>query len=193
MPNLIFAPLLLALAVACSNGGASGSQSGPEAAGSPSIGLAGRVTDAAEILTQEQEAGLSKKLEKLEFATDHQMAVVTVPTLGGRNVAAFTRDLANSWGIGREGHDDGVVLLVAPKERKARIAVGYGLEKTLPDALCEQIRAEQMIPRFQEGNFAGGLEAGVDALSSRLHLAKNQTVIRRLPSTASDRPVGLVG
>lgn len=96
------------------------------------------------------------------------MVVATVRTLGGQDIATFTRNLANAWGIGRKDYNDGVVLLVAPNERKARIAVGLGLEKALPDALCRQIMDEQMLPRFREGDLSAGIEAGVDALIARL-------------------------
>jgi uncharacterized protein len=169
LPKSIFVPLLMALSLGCSNSQAGDSQASHEvAAPRSSIDLVGRVTDAANVLTNEQETGLSTKLESLERTTGRQMIVVTVPTLGGQDIAAFSRDLANSWGIGREGYDDGVVLLVAPNEHEARIAVGYGLEQTLPDSLCQQIMAKQMIPRFQQSDLAGGIEAGVDALSSHL-------------------------
>ncbi len=123
----------------------------------PSLALTGRVTDAAEILTPAQEASLSAKLERLERMTNHQMVIATVPSLGGLDVATFARNLANSWGIGRKGHNDGVVLLVAPNERKVRIAVGYGLEKTLTHALCKQIIDEQMLPRFRKGDLPLGI------------------------------------
>ena len=96
------------------------------------------------------------------------MVVATVPTLGGADVATFTKDLANKWGIGRKDYDDGVVLLVAPNERKVRIAVGYGLEKSLTPDLCKQIIDQQMLPRFREGDLAGGIEAGAKALIARL-------------------------
>ena len=91
------------------------------------VPLAGRVTDTAHILSPQEQATLSGRLAKLEQKTQHQLVVVTVPSLDGRDVANYTRDLANSWGIGRKGYDDGVFLLVAPKERKVQIAVGYGL------------------------------------------------------------------
>jgi len=169
---LMLAPLgLLALTMACSAGQTSGSQSRGEAAAStsaPSVALTGRVTDTAEILAPAQKARLSAKLEKLERETGHQMVVATVRTLGGQDIATFTRNLANAWGIGRKDYNDGVVLLVAPNERKARIAVGLGLEKALPDALCRQIMDEQMLPRFREGDLSAGIEAGVDALIARL-------------------------
>ena len=163
----------MALALACSNGQAINSNANRDAGPTvtftaPAVALTGRVTDAAEILTPEQETTLSTRLEQLERATGRQMVVATVPTLGGADVATFTKDLANKWGIGRKGYDDGVVLLVAPNERKVRIAVGYGLEKSLTPDLCKQIIDQQMLPRLREGDLAGGIEAGAKALIARL-------------------------
>ena len=88
--------------------------------------------------------------------------------LDGQDVATFTRNLGNSWGIGRKGHDDGVIFLIAPNERKTRIEVGDGLRTVLPDALCRQILQEKVLPRFREGDLAGGVEAGANALIERL-------------------------
>jgi uncharacterized protein len=94
------------------------------------------------------------------------MVVVTVQSLGGRDVAAFTKELGNNWGIGRAEQNDGIILLVAPKERKARIEVGLGLEQTLPNALCQQIMDAKIIPHFRSGDYAGGITAGVTAIIS---------------------------
>ena len=175
MKRLVHALTLVSMlpALACSNGQPSSAQTpwnatANSAAATPAVPLAGRVTDAADILSAEQEARLAAKLGNLERATRHQMVVATVPTLGGRDVADFTRDLANSWGIGRKGYNDGVVLLVAPKERKVRIAVGYGLEKTLTHDVCQEIIDDLMLPRFRQGDVPGGIEAGTDALIARL-------------------------
>ena len=96
------------------------------------------------------------------------MVVVTVPTLSGRDVADYTRDLSNRWGIGRKGDNDGVVLLVAPVEHKVRIAVGYGLEGKLTHDVCQQIIDKTMLPRFRDGDLPGGIEAGTDAIIARL-------------------------
>src|SRR6476659_7177855 len=129
--RLLFS-LLIVLATACSNGQAA-SQAQPgdtqhfSASAGAAVPLAGRVTDAANVVSKQQEAALSDRLARFEDATKHQMVVVTVNSLGGRDVADYTRDLANAWGIGRKGYDDGVVVLVAPNERKVRIAVGDGL------------------------------------------------------------------
>ncbi|MDE8653025.1 TPM domain-containing protein [Novosphingobium album (ex Liu et al. 2023)] len=133
----------------------------------PAIALAGRVTDAADLLTPTQESQLSQTLAAFEERTRHQMVVVTVRSLGGQDIAVFTRDLANAWGIGRRDDDDGIVVLVAPGERKARIAVGYGLEQALPHASCQQILDNDMIPRFRQQDYFGGIEAGTHALIAR--------------------------
>ncbi len=141
----------------------------PAVAAAPSgLALAGPVTDAANVLTPAQEATISAKLERLERTTHHQMVVVTVPSLGGADIATFTTNLANRWRIGRKSHDDGVVLLVAPNQREVRIAVGYGLEKTLTDAACKQIIDEHMLPSFRKGDLPQGIASGVDALIARL-------------------------
>src|SRR5258705_2078361 len=173
MKRLLITLAWALMATACSYGQSSSTESIASAtattpAALPALPLAGRVTDAAHILSAEQVAKLTAKLEQLEVATHHQMVIATVPTLGGRDVADFTKDLSNSWEIGRKGFNDGVVLLVAPNERKVRIAVGYGLEKTLTHAVCQQIIDNAMVPRFRHGDLVGGIEAGTDALIARL-------------------------
>lgn len=167
-------PLVMALAAACSDGQTI-SQSKPDGGvqrlattAQPKVALTGRVTDAADIIDAGQEAALSQQLKELEQATGHQMVIVTVTTLGGREVAAFTRELANAWGIGRAEQDDGIVLLVAPNERKVRIEIGYGLERTLPDPLCQKIIDDHILPRFRKDDLPGGIGAGASALIDQL-------------------------
>lgn len=130
----------------------------------PVIALDGRVTDTADLLDPAREIALTVKLQLLERSTKHQVTIVTVPSLGGRDIARYTRDLANSWRIGREREDEGVVLLVAPNERQVRIAVGYGLENTLSHEVCNQIIEDQILPRFREGDMPGGIDAGTNEL-----------------------------
>jgi uncharacterized protein len=161
--------LLLAATASCSDGQAtsqSPSSNRLEASATTlaKVALRGRVTDDADILTPAEEASLSTRLQEFEEASGHQMVVVTVASLGGRDVAEFTRELGNTWGIGRAEQDDGIILLVAPKERKARIEVGLGLERTLPNALCQQVLQSEIIPHFWNGDYPGGISAGVTAL-----------------------------
>jgi uncharacterized protein len=165
---------LILVAGGCWDGRANAPQSERDASAAASSSaakfpaLTGRVVDGANVLALEQELALGRKSEALEAATGRQFVIVTVPTLDGQDIAVYTRDLGRHWGIGRKGHNDGVILLVAPTERKVRIAVGYGLEKTLPEALCRQIIDDHMLPRFRAGDLAGGIQAGADALTTRL-------------------------
>ena len=174
LSTLLFAVALFG--VACSNAGPDRSDTSTAAGDSakiaPAIPLTGRVTDAAHILSPDQRSRLSQKLEALDRVTKHQMAIATVPSLGGRDIADFARDLANSWGVGRRGYNDGVLLLVAPNERKVRIAVGYGLEKTLTHQVCQEIIDKSMLPQFRKGNLPAGIEAGTDAVISRLSTSR---------------------
>jgi uncharacterized protein len=136
----------------------------PTPAPNPPLAQQGRVTDTANILDEPARAALAARLATFEDRTQHQMVIATVPTLNGEDIGAYTRDLANRWGIGRKGHDDGIVILVAPNDRQVRIAVGYGLEKALPETLCREIIQTHMLPAFASGDFAGGLDKGMTAL-----------------------------
>ena len=90
-----------------------------------------------------------------------EIAVATLPTLGERSIEEVAVELFQAWGIGKKGKDEGLLLLVAPKERKIRIEVGYGLEGTIPDGLAGEIIRETITPRFRQGRFAEGIETGV--------------------------------
>ena len=133
-----------------------------------SVELLGPVSDHAGLLTPAAEQAIGRKLVDLEKATGHQMVVVTVGSLEGRDIADYTTDLGNAWGIGRKDLDDGVILLVAPNERKVRIAVGYGLEESLSEEFCSAVIQEVILPHFRQGDYFAGIAAGSDALIERL-------------------------
>lgn len=135
-------------------------------AGVPQMALAGRVTDAAEILTAEEEERLSERLARYEQRTKHQMVVATTPDLKGTSVENFAACLGNRWGIGREDHDDGVVILVAPNDRRLRIATGTGMEKMLTDDKALAV-IHQMTPYFKNVDYAGGLSAGIEIIAAQ--------------------------
>ena len=124
----------------------------------------GWVTDAAEIIPDDIEQRLAAKLAEFERRTRHQMVVVTLPTLNGRDVSDVADELGNTWHVGRAGHDDGIVLLVAPNDRRVRISTADGMRQLLPDATCQQIIDEALIPRFRADDLPGGIEAGTDAI-----------------------------
>ncbi|MEH3118604.1 MAG: TPM domain-containing protein [Methylorubrum populi] len=130
--------------------------------------LTGRVVDAAGILSAEARARIDGKIEAHEDRSGDQIVVATVPSLQDRTVEDYANRLARAWGIGRKKTDNGVLLLVAPTERKVRIEVGYGLEGALTDALSKTIVTSAITPRFRQGDFSGGVEAGVDAILSVL-------------------------
>ncbi|WP_455977609.1 TPM domain-containing protein [Methylorubrum populi] len=126
--------------------------------------LTGRVVDAAGLLSPEARTRIDGKIKAHEEKTGDQLVVATVPSLQDLTVEDYANRLARSWGIGQKKTNNGVLLLVAPKERKVRIEVGYGLEGALTDALSKTIITTAITPRFRQGDFSGGVEAGVDAI-----------------------------
>jgi uncharacterized protein len=145
----------------------------------PFPALTGRVVDRADLLSDSQEAALSRKAEALEKEVGPQYVIVTVPSLGGRPIADFGVGLGRHWGIGHKGRDDGVMLIVAPAEHKVRIEVGYGLERRVTDPFAGKVIDEQALPRFKEGHYPEGIEAASDALIARLRSKASDAEIRR--------------
>ena len=134
--------------------------------GVPQMALAGRVTDGANILTGEEEARLSDHLARYEARTNHQMVVATASSLHGTRIDNFGTCLGHRWKIGRKGHDDGIVILVAPKERQVRIATGTGMDKILTDDKALAV-IHHMTPQFRQGDYAGALSSGIDAIAAQ--------------------------
>jgi uncharacterized protein len=124
--------------------------------------LTGRVVDDAGILDAGARATLTEKLAALEAKTSDQLVVATVKSLQGTSVEDYGNRLFREWKLGETAKNNGVLLLVAPNERKVRIEVGYGLEGTLPDAVSKLIIENGIIPRFRANDFAGGITRGVD-------------------------------
>jgi uncharacterized protein len=138
----------------------------PTAAGALDVPyLSGRVVDLAELLPPQAEQEIDATLAALERETGAQVAVLTIPTLGDEPLEDYAVRVAETWKLGREGVDDGVLLLVAQQERGLRLEVGYGLEPKLPDAIAKRILDERVVPRFRDGDFPGGIAAGVDAVA----------------------------
>jgi uncharacterized protein len=129
------------------------------------IGLTGRVVDAAQIIDAAAEDGITRKLAALEKTTGRQLVVVSLPSLGGNEIADVSLCLGNRWGVGREAEDDGVLLVVAPNERQVRIEVGLGLEAALTDGEAMRALDTAVLPAFGEGRYAEGIRAGVDAIA----------------------------
>jgi uncharacterized protein len=153
-----------------------------------------RVVDAANILDPAQEAALDTKLKGLEDSTDRQLVVATIPDLEGYAIDDYGYRLGRTWGIGQKGTNNGAVLIVAPKDRKTRIEVGYGLEPILTDALTSVIINSQMIPHFRDGDYPGGINAGVDTIITQLKLPPEEAAKRAKAVVArSDKGGGNLG
>ena len=130
--------------------------------------LSGRVNDLADLLPPEAESRVEAKLAAFEEQHGAQIAVLTVPTLDGEAIEDFSMRVVETWQLGRAEADDGVLLLVARDDRKMRIEVGYGLEAELTDAQSGRILDGILRPHFREGDFAGGVERGIDAILGTL-------------------------
>jgi uncharacterized protein len=130
--------------------------------------LTGRVVDNAEILKPDTRKRLTETLRQHEQKTTNQIAVLTVPSLHGESVEEYAVRVFESWKLGQKGKDNGVLVVVAPQDRRMRIEVGYGLEGTLPDAIAARIIRNVMTPRFKGGDYDGGIAQGVDAIVAQL-------------------------
>ena len=130
--------------------------------------LTGRVMDLAEILDQAEKDRITAELANFEKQKQLQLVVVTLPDLAGYTIEDWGLALGRSWGIGQKGKDNGVILLVAPKDHELRIEVGYGLEGDLPDATANEIIRKDITPHFRKGEMALGIEAGVQAIIKTL-------------------------
>lgn len=119
------------------------------------------VTDLTQTLTPEQSAALESRLRQYETEKGTQIAVLIVPTTQPESIEQYSIRVAEQWKIGRQGVDDGVILLVAKNDRTMRIEVGTGLEGALPDVLANRIISQVITPRFRDGDFAGGINEGL--------------------------------
>ena len=144
------------------------------------------VVDAANILDPAQEQALSQKLIAQKQASGRSLVVATIPDLQGYDISDYGYRLGRAWGIG-DKTNQGVLLIVAPNERKIRIEVGYGVEGILTDALSSQIIRNAITPRFKAGDMAGGIDAGVDQITSLLALPPDQARARAAQAEAEAR------
>jgi uncharacterized protein len=130
--------------------------------------LTARVMDQAGVLQADQRAALEAKLAAFEAQAGPQIVVLTVASTGIEDIADYAQRAGDAWKIGRQGVGDGVLLVVARDDRKLRIQVAKALEGAVPDLAARQIIANQITPAFKRGDYAAGLNAGVDALMARI-------------------------
>jgi uncharacterized protein len=124
------------------------------------------VTDEAGLLTPQQIESLDRALSEYEQRTTNQIVVLTVKSLEGQDIESYSIAVAEAWKAGQKHKDNGAILIVAPNERRVRIEVGYGLEGVLTDAKSAQIIRNILVPRFQAGDYYGGINGAVSAMEA---------------------------
>jgi uncharacterized protein len=148
----------------------------------------GRVTDLAGVLSEPAKQQALTRIREVEAATTAEIGVATVPSLDGMGVEEYANRLFHEWGIGKRERDNGVLILVAPNDRKVRIEVGYGLEPILPDGLAGEIVRRDVLPQFRSNNYEAGILAAVNRVAEIVE--KNETVTpeerRRLANANRD-------
>jgi uncharacterized protein len=143
-----------------------------------------RVTDITSTLSSQQQATLEQTIAAFEKRNGSQIAVLLVPTTQPETVEQYAVRVFEQWKLGRKGVDDGVLLLIAKNDRKLRIEVGYGLEGVLTDATAKRIIADDITPRFKQGDFYGGVSAGMERLINVIDSEKSPTNTATPASTA---------
>lgn len=126
------------------------------------------VNDFAEILSIGQKRSLESKLVAYNDSTSTQITLVTVKSLGGEEASFFAFQLGEKWGVGQKDEDNGIIILIAPNERKTFIATGYGAEGALPDAYAKRIVEDVMLPEFKKGDYFGGINKAIVSIKQYL-------------------------
>jgi len=147
----------------------------------PVPALQHRVTDLTQTLTPEQQSQLEAKLAGFEQQKGSQIAVLIIASTKPEEIEQYSIRVVDSWKLGREKPDDGVLVLVAKDDRKMRIEVGYGLEGAIPDLIAKRIITEIMVPSFRQGDFYGGIN---NALEQLMRLISGEN----LPEPAHSKP-----
>lgn len=126
------------------------------------------VADYANVIDGASEQRIDGWLTELEQKTGAQVVVLTVQTTQGQDIESYSLEVGEQWKLGRKGSDNGVLVCVALKERRARVEVGYGLEGVLPDVWCKRMEREFFVPNFKKGDYARGLLDGAVAIANQI-------------------------
>ena len=137
------------------------------------------VMDRAGILTEDEEADLTKQILELEDSIGSQLIIFTIDSLGGEKIEDFALRHANEWEIGRKDYDDGILIVVAVHDREMRIEVGYGLELIVKDEIASRILHEQMAPEFREEKYHEGLQSAVETIKTLI--MENRELVGKRP------------
>lgn len=153
--------------------------------------LTGRIVDNANIITRKDKEEINSYLESLENSTGAQVAVLTINSLNGYSIEDFSMKVAESWKLGQKDKDNGALIVVALKEHKARIEVGYGLEGTLTDTKCGLILRNVIIPEFRNGDYSEGIVKGVKNIAGII--SANEELISKSVLKESDKDNSYMG
>ena len=156
---------------------------------------AGRVNDFAGVLDAAVEAEIDQLLADLEGKTSSEVAVAVVSSLDGMSVEDYANRMFKAWRVGQARQDNGVLIVVAPREREMRIEVGYGLEGVLPDGLAGEIIRDQFTPRFRDDDYPGGIRDGVRRVVEvveRHQVLTPEELARFDESSSEDAPVAVL-
>lgn len=149
--------------------------------------LTSRVVDNAQLLTPQAKHDLETRLAKYEQTTTNQVVVLTLPTLNGYDIEDYGYQLGRRWQIGQKGKNNGVILIVAPKERKVRIEVGYGLEPVITDLISNQIIQTVILPSFKKGEYQKGIIEGTQSI---LDVLGGKTITKTKDKTQTSSKYG---
>lgn len=138
----------------------------------PAAGTGVYVQDYAGIIRDSDERLMQQLGQELDSKTSAQVAVLTIPSLEGESLEDYSLEVLRTWGIGQKGKDNGVLILIAAKDRKSRIEVGYGLEGVLPDGLTGRIQDRYMLPYFRKGDYSKGILQGYAATAGTIAKAE---------------------
>ena len=136
----------------------------------------GRVNDFAGVISPEYQENISSLIQEVEQKTSTEIAVVTQPSIAPYGADQYAQTLFDNWKIGKKGRDNGVLILLAVKEREWRIQTGYGVEGILPDGVCGRIGRDYMVPYFKDGKYTEGLYYGVAAVANIIAKDANVTL-----------------
>ncbi len=150
----------------------------------------GFVTDAAGILTTEQDAELENILSTYRTETSNEIAILILNSLEGEVAADLAVEVGREWGVGSAANDNGIMIVMSYEDREIFIATGYGLEGAVPDIIAKSIVEKDFIPYFRDGDYFGGFSAGIDSLKK--HIGGEYTAERYQQSEGSSIPWGFV-
>jgi len=160
---------------------------GPAAAERPLPEPRGPVNDFAEVVPLDQERRIEAVIGELYRKTGIPVVVVTMPDIGGADYNEYATRLYETWGIGKEGEDKGVLLFVTVKERKMRIEVGYGSEGVIPDGLAGEVRDRYMVPHLKNDQYGEGLLMGTAAVAQILAKSEGVELTGQVPAASGTR------